>query len=394
MAPHLLSHTDMFTSIKLPFFSKHPILATGSELKSSFAILLGSNVFISKVFDDLRRPLIFEDFKKAILNKKKEFGRDFKIIACDLHPEYISTKYAKQLLEKEKSLRRKIHILEIQHHHAHVTACMAEHGLRRKVIGVAFDGTGYGPDGGVWGGEFLVADYRGFERAAHLEYVPMPGADKAVLEPARMAFSYLYGTYKRNIGTLKTDVLKRIGKNRYSLFAQMIDGNINSPLTSSAGRLFDAVSSLIGIKDSISYEGEAAIELERIAAPDCSDIYDFEIKKDKGKIIITFSPMIKAIVADLKNKKPLDLISRKFHNALAEAIKRVCVMLRKKTKLNEVVLSGGVFQNRILSRETLRRLENAHFLVYTHSGTSCADRSLSLGQAVIAAHKAGSKRCA
>ncbi len=380
----------MSTFIKLPFSFKDSVLALGSELNSSFAILVRNNVFISRAFDDLKRPDISENFKKAIADKKRGLGYEPRIIACDLHPEYVSTKYAKEIFEKTK---KKIRILEIQHHHAHMAACMAEHGLRRKVIGVAFDGTGYGSDGNIWGGEFLVADYCGFQRAGHLAYVPMPGADKAVLEPARMAFSYLYGAYKKNLGKLKLDILKRIGKERFPLFAEMMDKNINSPLTSSAGRLFDAVSSLIGIRDSIIYEGEAAIELEKIATPGCSDIYKFEVETVKDEIIITFHPMVKAIVSDLKYKKPLGLISRKFHNTLAEAIKRVSSMLRKKTKLNEVVLSGGVFQNRILLEETLRRLENAEFSVYTHSKTSCADRSLSLGQAVIAA-VIGSKRCA
>ena len=371
-----------FTSIKLPFSFKNPVLATGSELKSSFAILVRDTVSISSAFEDLRTPEVFEDFKKAIVGKKRDLRCDPRIIACDLHPEYMSTKYANELLGKGKG-----HISLIQHHHAHIAACMAENGLRRKVIGIAFDGTGYGSDGNIWGSEFLVADYHRFIRAGRFEYVSMPGADRAVLEPARMAFSYLYGTYKKNFSKLKLDVLKRIGKNRYSFFTEMIDKNINSPLTSSAGRLFDAVSSLIGVRDYISYEGEAAIELEKIATADSKSIYDFEIKRDEGEAVISFWPMIKGIVSDLRYKKSLSLISRKFHNTLAEAIKETSVILRKKTGLNDVVLSGGVFQNRVLLQEALGRLEDAEFSVYTHSKTSCADRSLSLGQAVIAAHK-------
>ena len=378
---------DIFTPIKLPFSFKDSVLATGSELKSSFAILIGDTVFLSRVFDDLREPKVLENFKRAILNKKKEFGLEPRVIGCDLHPEYISTKYSKEIFEKAKRRKKRIYLLEIQHHHAHIASCMAENGLCGKVIGVAFDGAGYGADGNIWGGEFLLADYSGFERAAHLAYVPMPGADKAVLEPSRMAFSYLYKTYKDSIGKLKLDVLKRIRKDRYSLFAEMINKNINSPLTSSAGRLFDAISSLIGIRDHISYEGEAAIELEKIATADCNDIYQFKIGKAQERIIIEFWPMIKKIVSDLEDKKPLGLISRRFHNTVAEAIKEVSSILRRKTKLNNVILSGGVFQNKILLREAKKRLENANFSVYTHSKTSCADRSLSLGQAVIAAHQ-------
>ena len=270
---------------------------------------------------------------------------------------------------------------------------MAENGLRRKVIGVAFDGTGYGSDGNIWGGEFLIADYRAFKRAAHLEYLPMPGADKAVLEPARMAFSYLYRTYNGRADKMKSDVIKRLGKNKCRLFGEMIDKSFNSPLTSSAGRLFDAVSSLVGIRDVISYEGEAAIELEKLAAADCDGTYAFRIGKDGGELVIKFQPMIKSILSDLKNKKPVSIISRKFHNTFAQAIKEVCLLLRKRTKLNDVVLSGGVFLNKVLLREAKKRLRKEHFSVHTHSKTSCADRSLSLGQAVIAATIGENKRC-
>lgn len=392
-----ISHLNSFTTIKLPFSFKNSVLAMGSEVKNSFAVLIGDTMFISELFDDLREPSVFEEYKQTILNinRKKEFrlkhGGAPKIISCDLHPEYISTKFAKEIFEKAKKRKKEIYLFEIQHHHAHIASCMAENGLRSKVIGVAFDGTGYGSDGNMWGGEFLLADYSSFNRQAHLAYVPMPGADKAVLEPARMAFSYLYKTYKKSINRLKLDVLKKIGKAKYSLFAEMIDKNINSPLTSSAGRLFDAVSSLVGIKDCIAYEGEAAIELERIAAFDCDDIYEFKIRETPDEMIIEFWPMIKEIVFDLKKRKPLGLISRKFHNTLAEAIRKTCYILRKKTKLNDVVLSGGVFQNRILLSEAKKRLESAGFSVYTHLKTSSSDRSLSLGQAVIAAWKVASR---
>ena len=375
-------------NIKLPFSSGASVLATGAELKNSFAVLDGDTAFISGVFGDLKDPKTLRKFEKAVTEKERAFKGGFRTIACDLHPEYASTKYAKEIFEKKKSSGKKVRISEIQHHHAHIAACMAENGLRGRVIGVAFDGTGYGPDGNIWGGEFLAADYRRFERAAHLEYVPMPGADKAVLEPARMAFSYLYKTYKGNTAKLELDVLKRIGRHKYRFFAEMIDKNVNSPLTSSAGRLFDAVSSLIGIRDYISYEGEAAVELERIAAGGCSDIYKFELNTCQGRTIVSFRPMIKAMVRDLRRKKPPDLISRKFHNTLGEAIKMVCSIVRKKTGLNKVVLSGGVFQNRVLSDETEKRLKKGRFSVYTHSRMSCADSSLSLGQAVIATYKA------
>jgi hydrogenase maturation protein HypF len=291
-----------FTSIRLPFSFQDLVLATGSETKTSFAFLSKKDVFVSNIFDDLKEPKISGNFKKAILKNLKKFSPA--IIACDLHPEYISTKYAKEVFEKARKRKKKLSLLEIQHHHAHIATSMAENGLRGKVIGVALDGTGYGTDGNIWGGEFLIANYHKFDRVAHFAYVPMPGAGRAVIEPVRMAFSYLYRTYKGDIYKLKSGVLKRIGKKQCSFFAKMIDKNLNSPLTSSAGRLFDAVSALLGVRYRISYEGEAAIELERIADADCSDIYKFRIDSSKDGIIVAFEPMIKAIMSDLKIGKP------------------------------------------------------------------------------------------
>jgi hydrogenase maturation protein HypF len=407
---------EISSYIKLPFSFKDSVLATGSEFKSSFAVLIKDTIFISRVFDDLGNPHVFESYKRAILNTKRKLGIKPDIIGCDLHPEYVSTKYAKEFFEefgqsKEKfyspidAYRRqntdlqhptfvRTYLLEIQHHHAHIASCMAENGLDRKVIGVAFDGTGYGTDGKIWGGEFLVANYCNFDRMAHLAYVPMPGADKSVIEPVRMAFSYLHKTYKKRISSLKLNILRRIGREKISLFTEMINKGINSPLTSSAGRLFDAVSSLLGIRDCISYAGEAAIELEKIAATatDCKDTYKFRLVTARNRTIIEFWPVIKAIVSDLKDKRTSNLISRKFHNTLAEAIKEVCLVLRRKTGLNDIVLSGGVFQNKILSKEVERRLKDSHFSIYLHSKTSCADKDLALGQAVIAAHKAHVKK--
>jgi len=372
-------------TIKIPFFSRKSVLATGAESKSSFAFLSGNTVLLSRVFDDLRDPAEFEAFKSAI--SKKSRGSAPQVVAYDLHPDYISTKYAREISEKRKHGHKSF--IGVQHHHAHVAACMAENRLRGKAIGVAFDGTGYGSDGNIWGGEFLIADYSGFERSAHLAYVPMPGGDKAVLEPMRMALSYLYKTYGSGIKRVKADVLRRIGKPRYSVFIEMMDRDFNSPLTSSAGRLFDAVSALLGIRDCISFKGEAAIELENTAAEYCDEIYDFKIRSSGKGLILEFWPMIDKIVADLKNRKPVSTISRKFHNTVAEAVKDLACRLRRKRRLSNVVLSGGVFQNRILLSETKRRLKDAGFSVYTHSKTSSSDSSLSLGQAVIAARTAG-----
>ncbi len=379
----------MVYSLPRQFGAKDCVLATGSESKSTFALLTEYTLYISEVFGNLREPKEFDSFKKAIAVQRRRLKCSPTIIACDLHPEYLSRKYAERLVREQRDTCARTRLSEIQHHHAHIASCMAENGLRGKVIGVAFDGTGYGPDGTVWGGEFLVADYRVFKRAAHLEYVAMPGGDKAVLEPIRMAFSYLYNTYGKKIDALQCELFNRLSAERRKFFSAMIDKEVNSPLTSSAGRLFDAVSSLLGLIDVIRYEGEAAIELEKRATKDTARTYAFTLQRIDEGIIVSFAPMIKAMMSDMRKDKDIGLIARLFHNTLAEAVTRVCLVLRQENGLKNVVLSGGVFQNRLLSEEAKRRLDKAGFRVYTHSRTSCADRGISLGQAVIAAHRRG-----
>lgn len=387
-----LKAVSPYSTIALPFSCGSNILALGAESNSNFAVLIKNTAYMGGGFNNLREIDNFENYKKAIMERTRELECEPDIIACDLHPEYISTQYAEVLAAKENKNARKLRLFKIQHHHAHVAGCMAENGLRQKVIGAAFDGTGYGPDGNIWGGEFLTADYGSFKREAHFAYVPMPGGDMAAREPIRMAFSYIYKTYDGDISGRKIGVLKRIGRAKSALLAEMINKDINSPLTSSAGRLFDAVSSMLGIKRNVRYEGEAAVELEKIASAGSGDIYEFGIKKSGEGLILEFWPMIKQVIADLNKNRAAPLISRKFHNTVAESIKEIAVMIRKKTKLNDIVLSGGVFQNKILLQEAKNRLENCRFSVYTHSKTSCSDRHLALGQAAIAACLAGTKR--
>ncbi|MFH0839799.1 MAG: hypothetical protein V1883_02140 [Candidatus Omnitrophota bacterium] len=375
------------TTVKVPFSFKHSVLAAGSETNTTFSLLKKDTVFVSAPYKDLKAPLTLDSFKKDIARKEASLHINPDIIACDLHPEYMSAKYAKTLGAGA--------LVEVQHHHAHIASCMAESGLKGKVIGVAFDGMGYGPDGTIWGGEFLIGGYHSYRRAAHIAYATMPGGDKAVLEPIRMAFSYLYKTYKGNIAKVRTGVLLRLGKDKREIFKNMIDKKINSPLTSSAGRLFDAVASLIGVRDRISFEGEAAIALETIArGSDCSTFYGFTLKKKSGVISIEFGSMVREIISELTKREPLAAIARKFHNTLAEAVKRVCMALRREYGLNRVVLSGGVFQNNILLSGSLERLALAGFSVYSHRDISTSDRGVSLGQAVIAASKTEKKKCA
>ena len=378
------------TPLKLPFSFKHSILALGSETNTTFSLLNKDTVFLSQPYQDLKDPSVFEDFKNDILKEEKSLGIKPEIIACDMHPEYISSKYGRDIAKDRKDIR----LVEVQHHHAHAAACMAENNLSGKVIGVAFDGTGYGSDGKIWGGEFLIADYKDFERVGHIAYIPMPGGDRAVLEPIRMVLAYLYKAYGGYINKVPVDILERLGRDKSAVITNMMDKEINSPLTSSAGRLFDTVSSLLGIKDRISYEGEAAIMLEEAAKNSASkDCYNFKLRED-GPINIDFSDTIKEIVSGLAKKEAISDIARKFHNTLAEAALRSCVMIHKKHKTKKVVLTGGVFQNKILLCEANERLVAAGFTVYLHHNVPAGDRGVSLGQAVIAARRAERKKCA
>ncbi len=377
------------TSIKLPFSFKHSVLALGSETNTTFSLLNKDTIFLSEPYTDLKDPSAFESFRKDILKEEKSLGIKPDIIACDMHPEYISSKYARDIAGNKKG----VCLIEVQHHHAHAAGCMAENDLRAKVIGVTFDGTGYGVDGKIWGGEFLIADYKDFERAAHIAYVPMPGGDRAVLEPIRMVLAYLYKVYNGYVNKVPADILERLGRDKSAVIANMIDREINSPLTSSAGRLFDTVSSLLGIKDRISYEGEAAVMLEEAAKNSASGgYYRFKLRKN-GAISIDFSDMIKEIVSGLAAKEAASDMARKFHNTLAEAIKETCVLIRKDCNLKKAVLTGGVFQNKTLLNEASGRLEAVGFTVYINHNIPVSDRGVSAGQAVIAARKAENRRC-
>ncbi len=333
---------------------KTRILALGAQSKGSFCLIKNGKLHVSNSFGDLSEAENFHRFEKEVKKIKPE------IIACDLHPEYASTKLADNLSKNIK---------KIQHHEAHVASCIADNNIKGKVIGIAFDGTGFGRDGNIWGGEFFTGTIKGFKRAAHLRYVPMPGGEAAVREPHRMAFSYLN----------QSDRVGRPTRSDWGMLKQMIDKGINSPLTSSMGRLFDAVASLAGICDKAEYEGQAAIELEKALIPG-SKKYNFRYKDS----IIDWVPVIKGIVKDLKVKKSRGEISLKFHNAVCYMIKDVCVILRKKYKINKVCMSGGVFQNRYLSKNTPPLLEKEGFKVYLHKNLPSHDGNIALGQAVLA----------
>lgn len=355
------------------------VLSCGGELKNTFCITKGTKAFISHHIGDLENIETLTSFESGIAHFESIFSVTPEVAASDKHPDYLSTKYADSLLDMAK--------IQIQHHHAHIAACMAENGVSGPVIGVAFDGTGYGDDGRIWGGEFFTGDYSGFERRAHFEYVPLPGNDAAIKEPWRMAVSYLVKTFGEDLNRLKLPFISEIGADRVDIVTQQILKGINSPDTSSVGRLFDAVSALVGLCNTIEYEGQAAIRLEKSAETAGDFSYKYAIERIGLVYRINVRQMISAIVEDVLNGKNVSNISGAFHRTVAQIMLNVCQMLRDESGLNQVVLSGGVFQNRCLLGLALDLLENDGFHVYIHSKVPTNDGGISLGQAAIALRK-------
>jgi hydrogenase maturation protein HypF len=367
--------------IDIPFLKKE-LLACGAEVKNTFCLTKKGVAFLSPLIGDLENLETLCNYEQKIEAFIKELCLKPTLIVCDLHPEYLSTKYAKELARNLE-----IKVIAVQHHHAHVASCMAEHNLKRNVIGVSFDGTGFGEDANIWGGEFLIAGYNGYERLGHLDYIPMPGGKFAILEPWRMAAAYLYRSFGDKFLELNLDFVQRLKFSNWLILRKMISRNINSPLTSSMGRLFDAVSSLLGIRDRIEYEAQAAIELEKEAA-NCrvsESSYSISVLENKnGMFVVEPRVIIEEIVKDLKAKVERARISLKFHTTIAEMIVTVCKKIREKIKLNDVVLSGGVFQNKILLSRASQLLNKQHFSIYVHNKIPAHDGGISLGQAAIA----------
>ncbi|MGA7195135.1 MAG: carbamoyltransferase HypF [Anaerolineales bacterium] len=361
--------------VKLPWQAP-PLLAVGAELKNTFCITHRNYAFLSHHIGDLENYETLQSFEQGIEHFENLFRVKPEAIAFDLHPNYLSTRYALQRAEREG-----LRTIGIQHHHAHIAACMAEHGLdgSHSVIGIAFDGTGYGDDGNIWGGEFLVADYQNYERPFHLEYFPLPGGDAAIKHPARIALALL-----SSLGIEWDERLAPVAElsemERATLRTQL-DRKINTPLTSSMGRLFDAAAALASVRQKVNYEAQAAIEFEALADEAETKGYSFGLNQDRVEV----RGVIESLVADVLAGAPAPIISARFHNGLAEMVRVASVTLRNKTKINEIALSGGVWQNITLLGRTLTLLEKEGFRVYLHREVPTNDGGLSLGQAAIAA---------
>jgi len=357
-----------------------PILAVGGELKNTVCFTRGGHAFLSQHIGDLENLESYRFFEEAVAHMRRILEIEPAVVAYDLHPDYFSTRWARGQKGQE--------LIGVQHHHAHVASCMAENHLEGRVIGIALDGTGYGIDGHVWGGEVLLADYRDFERAAHFHYVPMPGGAKAIHEPWRMAVSYLAHHFGRAFWDFDIPFVRRLDRRLVATVLQMIERGVNSPLTSSCGRLFDAVAALAGIRDQVNYEAQAAIELEMaLDGADDGSAYPFTLREtDEGCEFDTRS-LFEALLEDIREGASASVISRRFHNGLVDVFARITALLRERRKLNRVCLSGGTFQNVYLLEHLTRRLEAGGFEVFTQAEVPAGDGGLSLGQAMVAAHR-------
>ncbi len=357
--------------------SQTNVLAVGAELKAAVCLTRGNRAFLSQHIGDLKNTATLASLDETVIHLQRLLDVQPAVVAHDLHPDYLSTAYAGRIAD--------LPALAVQHHHAHLASCMAENGLDGECIGVIFDGTGYGLDGTIWGGEFLVGDYRGFRRAGQFCYVPLPGGDAAVREPFRMAISWLHRTYGAKLFDLPLPCLAEVGEPERGILLRMLERGINSPSTSSCGRLFDAAAAILGVRSRISYEGQAAIELEALAeegAP--GEPFPFVVSAEDDRQVLDFAPLFKAMTEELIAGGGRAGLARRFHVTIALAAATVCDEIRTNSGANRVALSGGVFQNRLLSEEMVNLLAARGFDVYTHRLVPPNDGGLALGQAVIA----------
>jgi hydrogenase maturation protein HypF len=356
-----------------------PLLAAGAELKNTFCLAREKRLFLSHHIGDLENYETLQAFEDGIHHMQRLFRVSPSAIAYDLHPDYLATRYALERAEREG-----LPVLGVQHHHAHIAACMADNNQdgSQPVLGLAFDGTGYGEDGAIWGGEFLLADYAGFRRLAHLRYAPLPGGDAAIRRPARTALALLWQCgldWQPELPPCQ----ELCADDRTLLRSQLAHG-INSPPTSSLGRLFDAAAALAGVRQRVNYEAQAAIELEALIDPHETGAYAFGLT-GSSPMIIDYTQCLYELAQDVLHGLPASAIAARFHNGLANMALAVCLRLRQETGVNAVALSGGVWQNRLLLSKVAASLQSAGFQLYTHQQIPANDGGIALGQAAVAA---------
>ena len=349
------------------------IFAGGAELVNCFCIGKGNQAIMSQHIGDLKNLETLEFFEESVRRFSDLFRFKPQLAAMDMHPDYLSSRYVEQM---------KLPVTKIQHHHAHIASCMAEHELEQKVIGVSFDGTGYGDDGNIWGGEFFICDLVDYERVTHFEYIMQPGGDAVIKYPWRMMTAYLQHYFGNEAISKYPFLFKEIDAFGLQTVQSMLTNKLNSPLTSSAGRLFDAISALLGVCTCATYHAEAPMQLESVADASINSSYSFSIKNN-----ISFKSTFEEIISDLLNKIPIEKISGKFHNTMVNVIVDVAKQIRHSTGINNVVLSGGTFQNSILLEKTEIKLSENGFDYYTQSQIPSNDGGIALGQLAIAAKR-------
>ncbi|MBN2639876.1 MAG: carbamoyltransferase HypF [Bacteroidales bacterium] len=356
-------------------FDTEGIFAAGAELVNCFAIGKGEQVILSQHIGDLKNLETLEFYEESFERFQRLFRFKPKVVSCDLHPDYLSTRFAENL---------GLPLIRVQHHHAHIASCMAENNLDEKVIGISFDGTGLGTDGKIWGGDFLVADLSNFERVAHFEYIPMPGGDLVTKEPFRMAMACLHHYFGADfMKDQREKLFSNIGQEQFDAVIMMLNQKINCPETDSAGRLFDAVAALTRICQFSTYHAEAPMRLESVAKNDISGNYDFVFDGET----VSFKPMFSQIIEDMNQEIPVGVISAKFHQTVLNVMLKVAEQLLKKFSIKKVVLSGGSFQNRILLGGAEKMLAESGFEVYSHKKVPSNDGGIALGQLAVAAKR-------
>ncbi|TET88063.1 MAG: carbamoyltransferase HypF, partial [Dehalococcoidia bacterium] len=351
--------------ISLPFKARQ-VLACGAEEKNTFCLTKDQHAFLSQHIGDMENEETLDHFQSTIELYQRLFRIEPEIIAYDLHPEYLSTKYA---LELKAQGGQGLRFVPVQHHHAHLVSCLVENNAQQPAIGVAFDGTGYGADGTIWGGEFLVADWKRFERAGHLEYAPMPGGAAAINKPYRMALGYLYTLLGQEVSLEGLPILSQLDPEEIAIIKRQLERGLNTPPTSSAGRLFDAISAIAGVCGVVDYQAQAAVELEMLAPDEVgkldSNLYPFSIVEEQECKVVKLGGLISAVAEEVKNRVPVPIISARFHKTMSQIIVQMCQLIAHETRINLVALSGGVFQNRLLLRLTTEALQGGGFQVLT-----------------------------
>lgn len=388
--PLFLRRSRGYAPLPVYLRKRHPqVLACGGGLKSTVCLTRENKAFLSQYVGDLDNERVFDFYQTTVSHLEKILSISPEIVAHDLHPGYMSTGYAMAKTSVEK--------VAVQHHHAHAVSCMAENLLEGEVIAVTLDGTGLGTDGRIWGGEILVCTESSFDRYAHVSYTPMPGGESAVKEPWRMAISYLYSTFGDELSAFDLPLFRVIGKDKVAFIIKMIKKGINCPLTSSCGRLFDGVASILGIRHCVSFESQAAMALQAVSSKLPEAGYGFDLHKRNGSELMTdpcgsipeplkidVTPCIRGMVRDVAMNLPSSFIGAKFHRTVIEMFSGAVGQISRQTGVKRVVLSGGVFNNHLISNGMVDALKKNRMDVYTHTKVPAGDGGISLGQAVVA----------